>query len=238
MGRAFEVRKASMAKTSQAKAKLYSRFGKEIYIAAKSGEPDPEMNQQLKRLIDKAKKSQVPADVVKRAIDKAKSGVDESYDSLRYEGFGPGASTIIVDCLTDNVNRTISEVRTCFKKTKNKMGVNGSVSHMYNNVSMVCLKGINQEQTFEILIEADIDIKDIEEDNGIISVYGEPSDLYKIKSALEEANKDIEFEIDEITMIPLNYVTLSDEELENFKKLLEMLDELDDVQEVYHNVEL
>ena len=117
MGRAFEVRKAAMMKTSAAKTKVYSRFGKEIYIAAKAGVPDPEMNQGLKRMIERAKANQVPADVIKRAIEKAKGGTDESYTSVRYEGFGPGNCTIIVDCLTDNVNRTVSDVRTCFTKT-------------------------------------------------------------------------------------------------------------------------
>ncbi len=130
MGRAFEVRKAAMMKTSAAKTKVYSRFGKEIYIAAKAGVPDPEMNQGLKRMIERAKANQVPADVIKRAIEKAKGGTDESYTSVRYEGFGPGNCTIIVDCLTDNVNRTVSDVRNCFTKTKSKMGVSGSVAHL------------------------------------------------------------------------------------------------------------
>ena len=107
MGRAYEVRKAAIQKNGAAKAKIYSNFAKEIYIAAKSGGTNLESNDKLKSLVEKAKKNQVPSDIINRAIDKVNSGVDESYQSLRYEGFGPGASTVIVDCLTDNVNRTV-----------------------------------------------------------------------------------------------------------------------------------
>jgi YebC/PmpR family DNA-binding regulatory protein len=237
MGRAFEVRKAAMAKTAAQKTKIYSRFGKEIYIAAKSGVPDPEMNITLKHIIEKAKKAQVPVDIIKRAIDKATSGVTESYTSVRYEGFGPGASTLIVDCLTDNVNRTVSEVRNCFTKTKNKMGVSGSVSFMYNNNAIVSFTGLTEEETLVALIEADIDA-DIEVEDEIITIYGEPTDLYKIKSALEKAKSDLDIDVEEISMIPMSYIKLeSDEEQENFNRLMEMLNELDDVQEIYHNVE-
>ena len=111
MGRAYEVRKASIQKNGAIKAKLYSNFAKEIYLAAKNGGTDPDSNANLKRLMDQAKKNQVPSDIIKRAIDKVNSGVDENYTSCRYEGFGPGASTLIVDCLTDNVNRTVGFVR-------------------------------------------------------------------------------------------------------------------------------
>ena len=114
MGRAHEVRAASMAKTAAIKSKLYSRFGKELYIAAKNGVPDPEMNLALKRKIQEAKSNQIPADVIKRAIDKAKGGDDEHYDEARYEGFGPGNSTIVVDCLTNNTNRSLTDVKTTF----------------------------------------------------------------------------------------------------------------------------
>ncbi|QVK19134.1 YebC/PmpR family DNA-binding transcriptional regulator [Mycoplasmatota bacterium] len=238
MGRAFEVRKAAMAKTSAAKTKVYSRFGKEIYIAAKAGVPDPEMNLTLKHTIEKAKKAQVPADIIKRAIEKASSGTTESYTSVRYEGFGPGQSTFIVDCLTDNVNRTVSEVRNCFTKTKNKMGVSGSVSFMYNNNSIVSFTGLTEDETLEALINAEIDA-DIEAEDDVITVYGEPSDLYKIKTSLEEVKPEIKIDIEEISMIPMNYIKLeTNDEKENFNRLVQMLNELDDVQEIYHNVEL
>lgn len=238
MGRAFEVRKAAMAKTAAKKTKIYSRFGKEIYIAAKSGVPNPDMNLTLKHVIEKAKKAQVPADIIKRAIEKASSGASEAYTSVRYEGFGPGASTLIVDCLTDNVNRTVGEVRNCFTKTKNKLGVSGSVAFMYNCNSVVSFKGVDEEEALEILINADINA-DIESEDDAITIYGNPTDLYKIKTAFEEAKPGIEFDIEEITMIPMNYVKLeTEEDKANFNRLLEMLNDLDDVQEIYHNVEL
>lgn len=238
MGRAYEVRKASMAKTNAAKAKVYSRFGKEIYIAAKAGVPDPDSNITLKRIIEKAKSKQVPNDIIKRAIDKAKSGAVEAYNHARYEGFGPGDSLIIVDCLTDNVNRSVSEVRNCFTKTKNKLGVGGSVSYMFKHQSIVSFSGLNEEETLEVLLMADVEIEDIEEEDGIVTVYGAPQDLYKIKTALEDHSEDIKIELFESVMLPQNYVKLEGEDLESFNKLLSMLDEVDDVQEVYHNVEL
>ena len=141
MGRAYEVRKAAMAKTAAAKTKVYSRFGKEIYLAAKNGIPDPEMNQTLKRIIEKAKAQQVPADVINRAIEKAKGNEQTNYEAVRYEGFGPEAATIIVDCLTDNVNRTVSEVRNCFTKTGGKLGVLGSVSFAYDELGVLSFEG-------------------------------------------------------------------------------------------------
>ena len=238
MGRAFEVRKAAIAKTAAQKTKLYARFGKEIYIAAKSGLPDPQSNLALKQIIEKARKAQVPNELIKRALDKAASGVQESYTSLRYEGFGPGQANIIVDCLTDNVNRTFGEVRNCFTKTKNKLGVSGSVAFMYNSYAIVSYTGLTAEETLDALIEGDIDA-DIEEDDNTVTVYGNPTDSYKIKTALEKANPDLTFDIDEISMVPINYVTLETaEEKENFQRLLDMLNELDDVQEIYHNVSL
>ena len=122
MGRHFEVRAAAMAKTSAANAKLYSRHSKEIYMAAKAGEPDPSMNQALKKTIEKAKANNVPASVIERAIEKAKGGSTENYSASTYEGFGGGAATIIVECLTDNQNRTIADLRTAFNKAKAKIG--------------------------------------------------------------------------------------------------------------------
>ena len=128
MGRAHEVRAASMAKTAAAKSKLYAKWGKELYVAAKNGVPDPDSNLELRRKIERAKKEQVPADVIKRAIEKAKGGSQESYIATQYEGMSKGNSNVIVDCLTDNVNRTFSEVRTIFNRTGSTLGT----SVMYN----------------------------------------------------------------------------------------------------------
>ncbi len=239
MGRAFEVRKASMMKTQGAKAKVYSRFGKEIYIAAKSGATDPEMNVTLKRVIERAKKSQVPADVIKRAIEKAKGGTGENYSDVRYEGFAADGATIIVDCLTDNVNRSVSEVRNCFTKTDSKMGVSGCVSHMYEHKSMIAFKSdMDSDDLFELLIEKDCDVEDISSDDGTISIDAPENELHKILTALESTVPNIDFEMAEATWIPSDYVRLEGDSLAKFEKLLTMLNEVDDVQEIYHNVEL
>jgi YebC/PmpR family DNA-binding regulatory protein len=235
MGRAYDVRKASIAKTGAAKAKIYSMYAKEIYSAAKKS-TDPDANPTLKRLLEKAKKDQVPSEIIKRAIDKVNNGVDETYDNVRYEGFGPAASTIIVDCLTDNVNRTIGHVRGAFSKAKAKLGVLGSVSYMYDNLCVISFKDLSEEQTLEALIEGEVDVTDIEVEEDMITLYGNPTDLYKIKSAITTAKPDVIFELDEITMIPHETITLEGEDLEQFKKLLSLLDEIEDVQQVYHNV--
>lgn len=240
MGRAFEVRKKAMAETNAAKTKLYAKFGKELILAAKAGTPDPEMNVALKRTIEKAKRAQVPADVIKRAIEKAKSGVGENYTPVTYEGFGPGASTVIVECLTDNVNRAISEVRNCFTKSKSKLGVTGAVSHNYDHVAILTFKGLSEDQTLEACLNADVDIKDVSISNESITVVADPKDLYATKNAIEAVKKDVVFDVEEVTYIPQNgeYIDLTGEDLEYFNRLLEMLEEVDDVQDVYHNVNI
>ena len=236
MGRAHEVRKVAMAKTAAAKSKLYAKYGTEIYMAAKSGEPDPDLNQTLKRIIDRAKKDQVSADVIKRAIDKAKGGGGEDYTSVRYEGFGPGASIVIVECLTDNVNRTIAEVRHCFTKTGGKIGVSGSATHMFNHQAVFVLPNISEDEGFELLIENDIDVTDIEADEEGVTLIGEATDFNRIRTAVLDSNPELDFSTEEIMWLPIMEIELNDEEREQFDKLLDMLNELDDVQDVYHNV--
>lgn len=237
MGRAFEVRKVAMAKTAAAKSKLYARYGKEIYMAAKAGTPDPETNVQLKRIIDKAKKDQVSSDIIKRAIDKAKGGGEENYTKVRYEGFGPGNSLFIIECLTDNVNRTIAEVRNCFTKTGGKLGVSGSVLHQFNERSVFSIPSLSEEDVLEILISNDLDVSDIETEDDHVIIYGEASDFYKIKTAFQETQPDLEFETEEIMFLPIMETTLdTPEDQQRMEKLTQMLDELDDVQDVYHNV--
>jgi YebC/PmpR family DNA-binding regulatory protein len=236
MGRAFEVRKNAMAKTNAAKTKIYSRFGREIYVAAKAGVPDMDMNVGLRRIVEKARANQVPADVIKRAIEKAKGGSDESYTSVRYEGFGPGNSTIIVDCLTDNINRTVSEVRNCFTKSKSKMGVAGSVSHLFDSVGLLVFAFDDEEKMLDALIENDCDVQELEVEEGTMSVYVNPADLYKAKAAVESILPEVTFDVLENTMLPHDYVTLEGEDVEMWTRLSGMLDEIDDVQNVYHNI--
>lgn len=237
MGRAYEVRKASIQKNGAAKAKLYSMYAREIYQAAKNGGTELESNASLKRLVDKAKKEQVPSDIVKRAIDKVNSGADETYVETTYELFGPSGSTVIVACLTDNVNRSISNLRAVINKCHIKMGTQGSVSYMYDHLSIISFKGLTEEETLDSLLENDIEVSDIENENGEIVVYGEPNDLNNIKEAISKV-KDVEFDLDEITYLPKDKVTLTGEDLETFNRMLDMLDEIEDVQNVYHNVEL
>ena len=237
MGR-FPNIAAAKAKTGAAKGKLYGMYAKEIYQAAKNGGVTPEGNPSLKRLIEKAKKDQVPSDVIKRAIDKVSSGVGEAYEKVVYEVFGPNGSTLMVECLTDNVNRSVSDVRTVINKCKVKMGAMGSVAYMYDNLCTVGFNGISEDAVMDALIENDIDFVDMENDNENILIFGNPSDLFKIKEAIMSIKSDIEFTVDEISLLPKERITLDGDALNEFNKLLNMLDEVDDVQNVYHNVEL
>lgn len=236
MGRAYEVRKASIQKTGAARGKVYAMFAKEIYLAAKKS-TDPDANPTLKRLIEKAKKEQVPGDIIKRAMDKVNSGADESYESLRYEGFGPESSTILIDCLTDNVNRAVSLVRAAFSKAHCKLGTSGSVSYLYDNLCVVSFKGLTEDETIEALLNGDVNA-DIELEDDSIVLYGDPQDLFKIKNAITEYKSDVIFDLDELTTIPKEKVKLAGEDLDQFKKLLQLLDDVEDVQNVYHNVDI
>ena len=238
MGRAYEVRKASIQKTGAAKAKLYSMYAREIYQAAKNGGTELEGNPTLKRLVDKAKKEQVPNDIVNRAIEKVNSGVDETYTEANYEIFGPSGSTAIIACLTDNVNRSVSSVRAVINKCHVKMGAQGSVSYMYDHLCIVSFKGLSEEDTLDALVEAGLDVTDIETENDEVIVYGAPNDLNKIKEAISAKLPNVEFDLDEITMLPKEKVTLTGEDKETFERMLNLLDEVEDVQHVYHNVEL
>lgn len=237
MGRHFEVRAASMQKTANAKAKLYSRYGKEILMAAKAGVPDPEMNVALKKVIERAKGSQVPADVIKRAIEKAKGGSTESYSSATYEGFGSGGGgTVIVECLTDNANRTIADLRACFNKSHAKIGVEGSVSFNYTHVGMLAVAYGDEEAMMDALIMGEVDLKDIEIDEEMMIITVEPADLHKAKVAIEGLIPDVTFEVFEDTMLANEYVELEGDDFVFFQRLVTLLDDVDDVQNVYHNV--
>lgn len=238
MGRAYEVRKKDIQKTGAARGKIYTMFAKEIYQASKNGGTDASSNATLKRLLDRAKKEQVPNDIIKRAIDKVNSGVDENYQQTTYEMFGPGGSTLIIECLTDNVNRSVSELRAVVNKCHIKMGAMGSVLFNYDHLCVVGFKGLNEEQTMDALIENEADFIDMETDNDTVIVYGNPQDLYQIKEAILSKLENTEFELDEITYIPKEKVTLNGEDTEIFNRILTMLDDVEDVQNIYHNVEL
>lgn len=238
MGRAYQNRKVSMAKTAAAKTKVYSKYGREIYVCAKNGGVDPSGNLALRRLIDNAKKDQVPAHVIDKALDKAKGAGGEDFVPARYEGFGPGGCNVIVDCLTDNNTRTFNDVRQCFTKVKAKIGAPGAVAHMFDHRAVFVFKGEDEDKILEALLEADVDVSDVESEEGMITVLVPPTEYNKTKSALTELLGDIEFEADEITFIPQSSCPLSGEDVAQFEKFLTMLNDCDDVQDIYHNAEI
>lgn len=238
MGRTYENRKAAMAKTAGVKTKVYSKYGKEIYVCAKNGGPDPAANLSLRRLIDKAKKDQVPGHVIEKALDKASGGAGEDYVTVRYEGFGPGNCMVIVDCLTDNNNRTFGDVRTCFNKAKAKLGGQGAVAHMFDHRAVFSFVHDDEDAVLDALISQEVDVSDIEFEDGMMTVIAPHTDFYKTKTALIDTFGELNFEIEEITFIPQTHTTLDGEDVETFNKLLDMLNDCDDVQEVYHNAEM
>ncbi len=238
MGRAYQNRKESMAKTSDMKAKVYSRYGREIYVTAKSGGLDPSGNLALRSLIDRAKKDQVPAHVIDKAIEKAKGGAGEDFAQARYEGYGPGGSMAIIDCLTDNPNRTFGDVRQAFTKTDCKIGTQGSVSHMFEHSAIFVFKNDDEDAVLEALMNADVDVTDIESEDGVISVFAPNTEYFKAKQALQDNIAEIDFDLDEIQFIPHSFTSMTGDDVALFEKFLAMLDDLDDVQQVYHNVEL
>mgnify|MGYP003677352096 CR=1 FL=1 len=227
MGRAYQNRKDSMAKTAAAKTKVYSKYGREIYVCAKSGGPDPDANLSLRGLIDRAKKDQVPAHVIEKAIEKARGGAGEDFSPARYEGF--------VDCLIDNPNRTFGDVRLAFTKTKCKIGTQGSVSHMFDHCAILGFKGDDEEAALEALMMADVDVTDIEHEEGMITVFAPHTEYAKARQALQEAFEGLEFDVDEIQFLPQTTTTVEGDDIELFEKFMDMLNDLDDVQNVYHN---
>lgn len=237
MGRAYQNRKESMAKTAEAKTKVYGKFGRELYVCAKAGGADPDSNLSLRSLIDRAKKNQVPAHVIEKALTKAKGGGGEDFSVARYEGYGPGSSMVIVECLTDNPNRTFGDVRNCFNKTKCKIGTQGSVSHMFDHAGILSFKG-DEEAALEALIMADVDVIDLEAEDGLLTAFVQQQDYNKAKQALQEAFGDVEFEVDEIQFLARNHITITGEDLEVYERFMDLLSDLDDVQNVYTDVEM
>lgn len=237
MGRAYQNRKVSMAKTSDAKAKVYSKYGREIYVCAKSGGVDPAGNLGLRSLIERAKKDQVPSHVIEKALDKAKGGGGEDFAPARYEGFGPGGCMVIVDCLTDNPNRTFGDVRLCFTKTKCKIGAQGAVSHMFDHVGILAFKNDDEDAVLEALLTADVDVADVESAEGNVTVFFPHTDYFKAKQALADVFGEIDFDADEIQFAPKSSTSIGGDDVIMFEKFLDLLNDLDDVQNVYHDAE-
>jgi len=207
-------------------------------MAAKNGSTDPNSNLELKKIIEKAKSAQVPADVIKRNIEKAKGGTGDDYAPVRYEGFGPGGCTIIVECMTDNVNRTFGEVRACFTKTGGKLGVTGSVVHNYSYVSYLAFEGMTEDEALEALIMAEVDISEIETDeDGVVTIQGIASDLDKIKETLVAANSELTFYEEKVTYLPSEWIEISEDDQRKLNRFLAITNELEDVQDIFHNVQ-
>ncbi|QDU95955.1 YebC/PmpR family DNA-binding transcriptional regulator [Lignipirellula cremea] len=238
MGRSFENRKNAIFKTAAQKSKLYSKYGKKLYVIAKNGVPDPDGNPALRSLIEKAKQDQVPSHVIEKAIDRARGAASDDFVLARYEGFGPGGSLVIADCLTDNNQRTISEVRSCFTKTGSKLGQSGSVAISFDQLAVLAFQGDNEEEILEVMMEADVNIEEIESKDGRLTIFAPPEEFFKAKTALLEAFPETELLVQEITFFPQQSKPLEEEDLAMFQKFINMLYDCDDVQDVYHNVEL
>lgn len=237
MGRKWMNIREKKAKTDQNTSRIYAKFGIEIYAAAKSGDPDPESNQKLKFVVDRAKTYNVPRHVIEKAIDKAKGGDDETFQELRYEGFGPNGSMIIVDALTNNVNRTAGNVRAAYGKNGGNMGVSGSVSYLFESTAVFVFNDEDADEIMMGLLEAEVDVREVLQEEEQIIVYGEPTEFHSIKEALENMGIT-EFEVAEIEMLAQNEVTLAGDDLRLFERLIDALEDDDDVQKVYHNVDL
>lgn len=236
MGRKWNNIKEKKASKDTNTSRIYAKFGREIYVVARQGEPDPELNQALKFVVERAKTYNVPKAIIDRAIDKAKGGDEENFDELRYEGFGPNGSMLIVDTLTNNVNRTASEVRAAFGKNGGNMGVSGSVSYMFDATAVIGVNGMNGEEVLELMMEHDLDVRDVLEEEGTVIVYAEPEAFHAVQTAFRTAGID-SFEVAELTMLPQNEISLDEESQAQFDKLLDVLEDLEDVRQVYHNVE-
>jgi YebC/PmpR family DNA-binding regulatory protein len=243
MGRAHEVRAASMAKTAAAKSKLNNKWSRQIYMAAKGGVPDPDLNQTLKNTIARARKEQVTADVIKRAIDKAKGADQTSYTDLVVEGFGPGQSQFVICCLTDNHNRTQTAVKIALQKCGGKVASSGSVSYQFDHLAIFSFKGLGEEDAVMALLDAGCDPKDTytetDEETGedIVTIEADYSEYSKIRTCLTDLKADLDFVTDTISWVAQNKVDLNgDKEKEQFERLLSLLEEDDDVQDVYYNV--
>ncbi|MBO0600748.1 YebC/PmpR family DNA-binding transcriptional regulator [Sporosarcina sp. E16_3] len=237
MGRKWNNIKEKKASRDADTSRIYAKFGREIYVVAKQGEPDPELNQALKFVVERAKTYSVPKAIIDRAIEKAKGGSEENFTELRYEGFGPNGSMVIVDTLTNNVNRTASEVRAAFGKNGGNMGVSGSVSYMFDATAVIGIEGKSADDVLELLMDADVEVRDILEEEESVIIYAEPDQFHVVQEVLKGAGIT-EFNVAEITMLAQNDLTLSPEAQAQFEKMIDVLDELEDVQQVHHNVHL
>jgi YebC/PmpR family DNA-binding regulatory protein len=230
--------KRKKEKADAQKGKIFSKLGKEIAVAVRMGGPDPNANPRLRDIIAKAKANNVPNDNIMRTIKKASGDLSgDNYEEIIYEGYGPGGVAVIVEALTDNRNRTAGDIRHVFDKYGGNLGTNGCVSFMFDKRGQIIIekvKGLDEDKLMMIAIEADA--LDVVVEDEYIEIITEPNDFSKILDILEREGYN--FETAEIAMIPQTTTSLTDEEMsKNMEKLIDRLEELDDVQNIYHNWE-
>ena len=219
----------------QARGKVFQKLAKEIMVAAKGGSPDPSQNAALRLAVDKAKAQNMPKDNIQKAIEKATGGADgANYENVRYEGYGHGGVAFMVDCLTDNRNRTASQVRSAFTKAGGNLGTDGSVSYMFERRGSIVIPGEYDEDTM-MMVALDAGALDFEKVEDTYLITTDQANFTAVKDALEGADVK-EFLQCELTYIPNMEVTLDEEGQEKVMKLVDTLEDLDDVQDVYYNL--
>ena len=236
MGRAFEFRKARKMKRWSAMAKTFTRIGKDISMAVKENGPNPDTNSRLRAVMQNAKSANMPKDNIERAIDKSSAATGANFENLRYEGFGPEKIAVIVETLTDNKNRTASNIRTIFQKSGGSLGTQGSASHNFQQLGIIKIdkKEISDEKIFDLAIESGADECFSYEDYH--EVQCQMSEIYNVKKNLEKII--VNFISTEIEWVPLNSVEVNKDNKDSVVDFLETLEEDDDVQNVYSNVNL
>ena len=219
------------------RGKIWTRLTREIIVAARTGGGDVAMNPRLRLAIDKAKAANMPADNIKRNVDKATGNLDGvTYEEIRYEGYGIGGAAVIVDCMTDNRVRTVAEVRHAFSKYGGNLGTEGSVAFQFKHCGqLVFAPGTSEDTVMEVALEAGAEDV-LTDDDGAIEVLTAPSDFEAVKNALEAAG--LQPEIAEVTMRAENTIALAGEDAARMQKLLDVIEDLDDVQEVFHNASI
>ena len=217
--------------------RIWTRVVREIMVAARQGGGDPAANPRLRLAIEKAKAANMPADTIKRNIDKATGNLEgANYEEVRYEGYGIGGAAVIVDCMTDNRVRTVAEVRHAFSKHGGNLGTEGSVAFQFKHCGqMIFAPGTSEDRVMEVALEAGAEDV-ITDDDGAIEVITAPGDFEAVKNALEAAG--LQPEVAEVTMRADNTIALSGEDAARMQKLLDVLEDLDDVQNVFHNAEI
>jgi YebC/PmpR family DNA-binding regulatory protein len=216
------------------RGKVWTRIIREIMVAARQGGGDPNMNPRLRLAIDKAKAANMPADTIKKNVDKATGNLEGvHYEEVRYEGYGIGGAAVIVDCMTDNRVRTVAEVRHAFSKYGGNLGTEGSVAFQFKHCGqLVFAPGTSEDKVMEVALEAGADDV-MTHDDGSLEVLSSPHDFEAVKKALEAAG--LKPEVAEVTMRAENTIDLTGEDAQRMQKLLDVLEDLDDAQEVHHN---